>query len=164
MSDDGVGVRVVQCLASRYVFPAGVTVLDGGTLGDLLPFLEAEHLLIIDAMVTGGPQAPSPAHRRRYSIAFETKLSPHQMGLKDLLAVSFFGEYSRDSSARRQRSFSWDWIFLHPWRHNCKPCGNVPARVGSMGIIPEKSPLPRPVPADFVNRQAPSQLYFLKLS
>ena len=91
MKDDGVGVRVVQCLASNYVFPAGVTVLDGGTLGlDLLPFLEGlEHLLIIDAMVTGGP--PGTIARLTgddIPIAFETKLSPHQMGLKDLLAVS----------------------------------------------------------------------------
>ena len=91
MSDDGVGVRVVQCLASRYVFPVGVMVLDGGTLGlDLLPFLEGlKHLLIVDAMATGGP--PGTILRLTgddIPIAFETKLSPHQMGLKDLLAVS----------------------------------------------------------------------------
>jgi len=91
MSDDGVGVRVVQYLASRYAFPAGVTVLDGGTLGlDLLPFLEGlTHLLIVDAMATGGP--PGTIVRLTgddIPIAFETKLSPHQMGLKDLLAVS----------------------------------------------------------------------------
>lgn len=91
MTDDGVGVRVVQYLTSNYVFPAGVTVLDGGTLGlDLLPFLEnLEHLLIIDAMATGGP--PGTIARLigdDIPIAFETKLSPHQMGLKDLLAVS----------------------------------------------------------------------------
>ncbi len=91
MTDDGVGVRVVQYLASNYVFPEGVTVLDGGTLGlDLLPFLEGlEHLLIIDAMATGGP--PGTISRLTgddIPAAFETKLSPHQMGLKDLLAVS----------------------------------------------------------------------------
>jgi hydrogenase maturation protease len=81
----------VQCLASRYAFPVGVTVLDGGTLGlDLLPFLEGlKHLLIVDAMATGGP--PGTIVRLTgddIPIAFETKLSPHQMGLKDLLAVS----------------------------------------------------------------------------
>jgi hydrogenase maturation protease len=66
-------------------------VLDGGTLGlDLLPFLEGlKHLLIVDAMATGGP--PGTILRLTgddIPIAFETKLSPHQMGLKDLLAVS----------------------------------------------------------------------------
>jgi hydrogenase maturation protease len=91
MTDDGVGVRVVQCLTSNFVFPEGVTVLDGGTLGlDLLPFLEGlEHLLIIDAMATGGPPGTiSRLTGDEIPAAFETKLSPHQMGLKDLLAVS----------------------------------------------------------------------------
>lgn len=52
MSDDGVGVRVVQLLQERYRFPEKVTLLDGGTLGlDLLPKLEGvERLLVVDAV------------------------------------------------------------------------------------------------------------------
>jgi hydrogenase maturation protease len=91
MTDDGVGVRVVQHLSEGYVFPSEVTILDGGTLGlDLLTHLEGvERLLIIDAMKTGGP--PGTIVRmtgEEIPMVFETKLSPHQMGLKDLLAVS----------------------------------------------------------------------------
>jgi len=91
MTDDGVGVRVVQSLSEGYVFPSEVTILDGGTLGlDLLTHLEGvERLLIIDAMETGGP--PGTIVRmtgEEIPMVFETKLSPHQMGLKDLLAVS----------------------------------------------------------------------------
>ncbi|MRR33797.1 hydrogenase maturation protease [bacterium] len=91
MTDDGVGVRVVQILSEGYVFPSEVTILDGGTLGlDLLTHLEGvERLLIIDAMETGGP--PGTIVRmtgEEIPMVFETKLSPHQMGLKDLLAVS----------------------------------------------------------------------------
>ncbi len=91
MSDDGVGVRVVQRLAAEYSFPAGVELVDGGTLGlDLLPLLEGlERLLIVDAMETGGP--PGTVVRLtgdQIPRAFETRLSAHQMGLKDLLAVS----------------------------------------------------------------------------
>ncbi|TLN03398.1 hydrogenase maturation protease, partial [bacterium] len=91
MTDDGVGVRVVQRLAEGYEFPPEVTVMDGGTLGlDLLSHLEGvDRLLIIDAMETGGP--PGTIVRmsgEEIPIAFESKLSPHQMGLKDLLAVS----------------------------------------------------------------------------
>ncbi len=91
MTDDGIGVHAVHLLKERYRFPRDVTVLDGGTLGlDLLHYLEGvERLLIIDAMETGGP----PGTIRRLAgedipIAFETRMSPHQMGLKDLLAVS----------------------------------------------------------------------------
>lgn len=91
MTDDGVGVRVVQRLTDGYAFPPEVTVMDGGTLGlDLLSHLEGvDRLLIIDAMETGGP--PGTIVRmtgEEIPIAFESKLSPHQMGLKDLLAVS----------------------------------------------------------------------------
>lgn len=91
MSDDGVGVRVVQLLQERYRFPEDVTLLDGGTLGlDLLPQLEGvERLLVVDALETGGV----PGTLLRLSgddipLALETKVSPHQMGLKDLLAVA----------------------------------------------------------------------------
>lgn len=91
MSDDGAGVRVIQHLVDNYRFPPGVTVLDGGTLGlDLLPQLEGiDRLLIVDAVNTGG--APGTLVRltgAEIPIVMETKLSPHQMGLKDLLAVA----------------------------------------------------------------------------
>jgi hydrogenase maturation protease len=91
MSDDGVGVKVVQRLQREYRFPLCVEILDGGTLGlDLLPKLEdIERLIIVDAVETG--QKPGTCVRltgEELPIALETKLSPHQMGLKDLLAVS----------------------------------------------------------------------------
>ncbi|AJE04523.1 HyaD/HybD family hydrogenase maturation endopeptidase [Geobacter pickeringii] len=91
MTDDGIGVRVVQRLAASYRFPSGVTVVDGGTLGlDLLPMMEGvDRLLIIDAVETGG--APGTLVRLagdEIPVAFRTKLSPHQMGLQDLLAVA----------------------------------------------------------------------------
>lgn len=91
MSDDGIGVRVIQLLAERYCFPAGVTLLDGGTLGlDLLPKLEGvERLLVVDAVDTGGvPGSLARLSGDDVPIVLETKVSPHQMGLKDLLAVA----------------------------------------------------------------------------
>lgn len=91
MSDDGVGVLVAQRLQHGYRFPDNVEILDGGTLGlDLLPKLEnISNLIMIDAVETG--QKAGTCVRlcgRELPIALETKLSPHQMGLKDLLAVS----------------------------------------------------------------------------
>ena len=91
MSDDGAGVRVVQRLAEDFRFPPDVMVLDGGTLGlDLLPELEGvEKLIVVDAVETGKP--PGTLVRLagdEVSIAMETKVSPHQMGLKDLLAAA----------------------------------------------------------------------------
>jgi hydrogenase maturation protease len=91
MSDDGVGVVVAQQLQQRFRFPDTVEVLDGGTLGlDLLPKLEhITHLIMIDAVETG--EKPGTCVRlsgEELPIALQTKVSPHQMGLKDLLAVS----------------------------------------------------------------------------
>ena len=91
MSDDGVGVLVAQRLQQEYRFPDNVEVVDGGTLGlDLLPKLEnISNLIMIDAVETG-QQAGTCVRLcgRELPIALETKVSPHQMGLKDLLAVS----------------------------------------------------------------------------
>lgn len=91
MSDDGVGVLVAQHLQQGYRFPDNVEIVDGGTLGlDLLPRLEnISNLIMIDAVETG--QKAGTCVRlcgRELPIALETKVSPHQMGLKDLLAVS----------------------------------------------------------------------------
>jgi hydrogenase maturation protease len=91
MTDDGVGVRVVHLLQERFRFPEQVKVMDGGTLGlDLLHYLEGvRRLLVVDAVETGGP--PGTLVRLigdEINIAFRTKLSPHQMGLQDLLLVA----------------------------------------------------------------------------
>jgi len=91
MSDDGVGVKVVQSLQDEYRFPDHVEVLDGGTLGlDLLPKLDGiSHLIMVDAVETGAePGTCVRLSGEDLPIALETKLSPHQMGLKDLLAVA----------------------------------------------------------------------------
>jgi len=91
MSDDGIGVRVVQELATRCRFPDNVTILDGGTLGlDLLPHLEGvDRLLIIDAVSWDGePGSLVRLTGEEIPVVFATKLSPHQMGLQDLLAVA----------------------------------------------------------------------------
>lgn len=91
MSDDGVGVRVVQRLQREYRLPPEVDVMDGGTLGlDILPRLEGiERLIVVDAVETG--KRPGTCVRLvgdDIPLALETKVSPHQMGLKDLLSVA----------------------------------------------------------------------------
>lgn len=91
MQDDGAGVHVVRHLSDWYRFPDGVAILDGGTLGlDLLPRLEGvQRLIVVDAVDCG--KAPGELVRLsgdEVPVALASKLSPHQMGLKDLLAVA----------------------------------------------------------------------------
>lgn len=91
MGDDAVGVLVAQRLQQEYRFADNVEIMDGGTLGlDLLPKLEnITNLIMIDAVETG--KKPGTYVRLcgdELPVALQTKVSPHQMGLKDLLAVS----------------------------------------------------------------------------
>jgi hydrogenase maturation protease len=93
LTDEGLGVRAVERLAADYDLPANVEVLDGGTLGlDLLPRLEGvEALLLVDAVKAGG----QPGDLVRLAgddiqAALAVKMSVHQVGLQELLAVSAF--------------------------------------------------------------------------
>jgi hydrogenase maturation protease len=91
MSDDGIGPKVIEQLQQSAGLPEGVTLLDGGTLGlDLLPFLEGiQRLIIVDAVEVGKPAGTCVRLAGDdVPMALETKLSPHQMGMKDLLAVA----------------------------------------------------------------------------
>lgn len=87
-SDDGVGVMAVSALARGFEWPPDVEVLDGGTLGlALLPYLEeAAALILVDAI--RGDAAPGSFVRLEgadVAPAVEQRLSPHQVGVADLL-------------------------------------------------------------------------------
>lgn len=91
MSDDGIGPKVIEQLQQGAGLPDSVTLLDGGTLGlDLLPHLEGiQRLIIVDAVEIGQPAGTCVRLAGdEVPMALETKLSPHQMGMKDLLAVA----------------------------------------------------------------------------
>lgn len=97
MSDDSIGVRTVQCLQQDFRTPEGVTIVDGGTLGlDLLPYIEqADELLIIDALeMRAEPGSLFRLEGDAVPRAFASKLSVHQMGLQDLLAVAELQGYA----------------------------------------------------------------------
>lgn len=90
MQDEGVGVRAVEELENRYQIPSNVNVVDGGTTGMELfePIRNCDQLLVADAINTGA------AYGTLVRIAndeipafFQTKLSNHQLGLSDLLAL-----------------------------------------------------------------------------
>jgi len=90
LQDEGLGVRAVERLTSRYRLPATIQAMDGGTMGlDLLPYLEqATDLLIIDAVQIDQP--PGTLVRLEGDAipsAFSLKMSVHQVGLQELLAL-----------------------------------------------------------------------------
>jgi hydrogenase maturation protease len=97
LSDEGIGVRVIEHLLEQYDFPEGVLVLDGGTLGlDLLPYLEeASRLVVVDAVQARKPPGTLIRLTGKEIPFFldASKVSPHQEGLQDLLAVAMLKGY-----------------------------------------------------------------------
>lgn len=99
LSDEGVGVRAVERLKADYQLPPQVEVIDGGTSAmEMLDDLAgADHLIIVDAVRSG--QAPATMIRiadKDVPMFFKTKLSPHQIGLSDVLAtLALMGERPR---------------------------------------------------------------------
>ncbi len=91
LSDEGVGVKAVEELQSRYTFPKGVELLDGGTAGiELLTYIRNRQVvIIIDAMHWNKtPGAIGKVENEDVPAAFRTRISPHQLGLSDLLAAA----------------------------------------------------------------------------
>ncbi len=91
LTDEGIGVRALKELERRYIFPANVELLDGGTAGiELLRHIRnRDCLIIIDAMTWD--QKPGTVGRvegKDVPAAFRTRISPHQLGLSDLLAAA----------------------------------------------------------------------------
>jgi hydrogenase maturation protease len=89
LSDDGVGVHVINILKTEYQFPEYIELIDGGTKGlDLLPLFEGrDKVLIVDAAnfkkepgtidMVEGDKIPA--------FLVSNKLSVHQIGLPDTL-------------------------------------------------------------------------------
>ncbi|MCX6081778.1 MAG: HyaD/HybD family hydrogenase maturation endopeptidase [Chloroflexi bacterium] len=91
LSDEGVGVHVIERLLAGYVIPTDVLVLDGGTLGlDLLYYLQGvENLLLIDAVEMRKEAGTLIRMVNDEVPAFlSMKMSPHQVGIPDMLAVA----------------------------------------------------------------------------
>ena len=90
LTDEAIGVRAVEALQQRYRLPSEVTVIDGGTAGmELLESLEdLDKLIIVDCVRVGQP--PATVIRRvddEVPAFFRTKISPHQIGISDVLAA-----------------------------------------------------------------------------
>jgi hydrogenase maturation protease len=91
LKDEGVGIMLVEALEQEFVLPAEVELLDGGTAGiELLDHIRERGLLVIvDAMRNGYP--PGTVYRLEgedVPAAFMTNISPHQLGISNLLATA----------------------------------------------------------------------------
>lgn len=110
LSDEGVGVHIIEELRKNYEIPEELSVLDGGTLGlNLLPSIEGkEKIIFIDATdLQKEPGTIVIIEDENLPSFLAPKLSFHHVGLADILFASTFQ-------------------------------GNRPAKVILIGIQPEK--------------------------
>jgi hydrogenase maturation protease len=90
MTDDSAGLVALGRFKEKYAMPEGVDLLDGGTLGlDLLCYMEGyKRILIVDCVMRSkNPGEVVIVEAEEIETVFANCLSPHQMGLKDLIAV-----------------------------------------------------------------------------
>jgi hydrogenase maturation protease len=91
LMDEGVGVRAVNELERQYRFSREVELLDGGTAGiELIRHISGrDHLILIDVMKSGKPPGTvSRVEGEDVPAVFRNRISPHQLGLSDLLAAA----------------------------------------------------------------------------
>jgi len=91
MGDDGLGIAALERLQEMWDVPPEVELVDGGTWGmNLLPIIEdAEQVLLLDAIHAGAtPGTLVVVPRERLPRYLATKISPHQVDLRDVLALA----------------------------------------------------------------------------
>ncbi|GFE60477.1 HyaD/HybD family hydrogenase maturation endopeptidase [Geobacter sp. AOG2] len=91
LQDEGAGVRAVEEFERSYETPPGVELLDGGTSGiELLQYIRGkDYLILLDVVKSGNP--PGSFIRlegEKVPALFQKKISPHQLGVSDLLATA----------------------------------------------------------------------------
>ncbi|MHB8133192.1 MAG: HyaD/HybD family hydrogenase maturation endopeptidase [Anaerolineaceae bacterium] len=90
-SDDGVSVHTLEYLMINEMIPSHIHMVDGGTCGlDLLQYLEGvENLILVDAVHAGKePGTIIRIESDRIPAYLAMKMSPHDIGLPDLLATA----------------------------------------------------------------------------
>jgi len=92
LKDEGFGVKLLYLLESRYDFPEGVRLIDGGTAGIFLSpeIEELDKLLIIDAVKAEGEAGEIRIYEKEdfFIDRLPLKLSPHQLGLQEVLLLN----------------------------------------------------------------------------
>jgi hydrogenase maturation protease len=86
--DDGLGVAALEQLRRQFRPPPGVEMADGGTLGmALVPLLQrTARLILIDAVLADAPAGDLVRiEGRELPESFPRRLSPHEVGVLDLL-------------------------------------------------------------------------------
>ncbi|AKH19518.1 HyaD/HybD family hydrogenase maturation endopeptidase [Sedimenticola thiotaurini] len=97
LTDEGVGVHVVNRLQEQFAEKPGTTFVDGGTLSFSLAGLLAEHdqLIVVDAARTGNSPGSVVCYEGSDMDRYLTgdRQSVHEVGLTDLLDIARLSDH-----------------------------------------------------------------------
>ena len=89
LSDEAAGVRAAEAFEQAFTVPPNVLVIDGGTSGmEMIEEIsDANLLIVLDVVMRGAtPGTLVRIAGADIPVFFRRKLSPHQIGLPDVLA------------------------------------------------------------------------------
>ena len=115
LTDEGVGLHVLQALEAGAPLPSEVEMLDGGTLSFTLagPIQDADALIVVDAARIGQPAGAWQLLQGDQMDAFllgNRKSSVHEVGLTDLRAIAILSDHwpqRRAMLAIEPKSIDW---------------------------------------------------------
>lgn len=106
LTDEAIGVRIVEALEQRYILPDYVEILDGGTAGmELLgDMANRDHLIIADAIVSkkSAPGTMMILRDEEVPALFTNKISPHQLGGRRLVGPALHRRVSEKLTPGRR--------------------------------------------------------------
>ena len=100
LSDDGVGIRIIEKLDKEYDFPDNVSVIDGGVLGINLfgVISNADYLIIVDTVLNNGK--PGDLHRltgKDIPARIRAKNSLHEVDLVESITLFQLMDHSPET-------------------------------------------------------------------
>ncbi|MDR1777185.1 MAG: HyaD/HybD family hydrogenase maturation endopeptidase [Desulfovibrio sp.] len=143
LSDEGFGVRAVECLQKRHVWPSTVRLLDGGTQGlMLMPELqECDLLVVLDVALGGGtPGTVYLLEGEDLRKSFSFRDSMHQTDLLDTLIACELAGHRPQAIVIGMEPFDYKSmsVDLTPQAEERLPefCRKVVEELGRRGIAP----------------------------
>lgn len=101
LSDEGLGVHLVRRMNQKYMPSDDVEFYDGGTMGILATHKleETSHVIIVDSLEASGEPGELRIYKKDDIMLdkIPAKMSPHQIGLQEVLTLSELREKAPDT-------------------------------------------------------------------
>lgn len=101
LTDEGLGVHIVNQFWEDYVCNPPITILDGGTMGmELLSYMRGMKQLILVDAINGG-EAPGTVYgftHEEMNQYFTDRISVHEVGMQDILRIRALQEDPLDDA------------------------------------------------------------------